>query len=40
MIFATANIGWLGMKIEEIGRQYPRAQIIASADIRMGFINR
>jgi len=30
----------IGMKIELIGEDYPEADIIASADIRMGYINR
>ena len=29
----------LGLNIEEIGNQYPKAHLIASADIRQGYIN-
>ena len=29
-----------GFEIEAVGEQFPKAELIASADIRMGYINR
>lgn len=29
----------LGLKIEEVGKQYPQADFICSADIRQGLLN-
>lgn len=36
---ADAIVIDLGLKIEEIGAQYPQADFIASADIRQGYLN-